>query len=208
MRSTTLLTLALCAALAASCASINGPRGGRIFLPAANASAAEQFERIKSLQGAWQWAPELAPELSGLVVTYRLTGNDSAMIETLFPGDPFEMTTIYHLDGNQLILTHYCSTGNQPTMRAEPGEPDGPIHFNYIGATNLHSVNDGHMHSMSFFEIEPGNLLTSWTFYSDQKPAGDKVFKLVRFDPTATDSVEPDWKREELEGAGPVSQAP
>ena len=207
MRSTTLLPLVLCAALAASCASINGPRGGRIFLPAANKSAGEQFERIKSLEGAWQWAPELAPELTGLVVTYRLTGNGSAMIETLFPGDAFEMTTIYHLDGKQLILTHYCSTGNQPTMRAQPGEPDGAIRFEYMGATNLDSVNDGHMHSMSFFEIEPDHLLTSWTFYADQKPAGDKVFKLVRFDPTDTDSVEPDWKREELESADALPEA-
>jgi len=199
MRTLGLLLLLSALMLASSCASINGPRGGRIFLPAANKSAKEQFDRIKSLEGAWQWAPELAPELTGLVVIYRLTGNDSAVVETLFPGDPFEMVTVYHLDGSQLILTHYCSAGNQPTMRAEPGEPGGAIHFNYIGATNLSSINAGHMHAMTFFEIEPDKLLTSWTFYADQKPAGDKVFKLVRFDPTATDSVEPDWKLDELE---------
>jgi hypothetical protein len=66
--------------LSSSCASINGPRGGRIFLPAANPNAAEQFERIKSLEGAWQWAPELGPELTGLVVTYHMTVKGSAIV--------------------------------------------------------------------------------------------------------------------------------
>jgi len=176
-----LLTLAVAAATT-SCASINGPRGGRIFLPAANPNAPAQLERIKSLEGAWQWAPELGPELGGLVAIYHVTAAGNAVIETLFPGDPFEMVTLYHLDGEQLILTNYSSAGNQPTMRAEAGKPDSDsIHFNYIGATNLHSVNDTHMHAMSFIKIAPNELLTSWSFYTDQKPTGDKVFKLVRY---------------------------
>ena len=185
------------------CASINGPRGGRIFLPPSNPNAAEQFERIKSLEGEWQWAPELAPELEGHVVTYHVTANGSAVLETLFPGDEFEMITIYHLDGDQLILTHYGSAGNQPTMRAERGTPGGSIHFNYIGATNLHSVNEGHMHAMTFLEIAPDELLTSWTLFSDQKLAGDRVFKLVRVDaePEA-DREQPSSYLDDL-GAGP-----
>lgn len=175
---------------ASSCASINGPRGGRIFLPADNPNAQAQFERIKSLEGAWQWSPELAPDLSGLVATYHVTAGGSAVLETLFPGDAFEMVTLYHLDGQQLILTNYSSAGNQPTMRAEPGQPDSDsIQFSYIGATNLRSVNDTHMHAMSFLRIAPDELLTSWSFYTDQKPTGDKVFKLVRYvEPTEAEA--------------------
>jgi len=46
------------------------------------------------------------------------------VIEKLFAGQPKEMTTIYHLDGGQLVLAHYCSLGNQPHMVAVPGRQD------------------------------------------------------------------------------------
>jgi hypothetical protein len=119
------------------------------------------------------------------------------------------MVTLYHLDGKQLILTHYCSAGNQPTMRAIPGTPGGPIHFDYIGATGLHSVNDGHMHAMTFLQLAQDQLLTSWTFYENQEPAGDKVFKLVR---ATSDEPEEELAHEaaetdETEAAVPVEEA-
>ncbi|MDF1799253.1 MAG: hypothetical protein P1V81_08775, partial [Planctomycetota bacterium] len=184
------LVLIACLAFTSACASINGPRGGRIFLPPVNHGAKQQFQRIKALEGDWAWAPELAPDLSGLVVTYRVTSAGSAVVETMFPGDKYEMVTVYHLDGQQLVMTHYSSAGNQPTMRAEPGEPDGPIHFQYIGATNLRTMNQGHMHRTSFLAMDDDQLLTSWTFYEDQKSAGDRVFRLTRVDPDQEESVE------------------
>jgi len=30
------------------------------------------------------------------------------------------MLTLYHRDGNRLVLTHYCREGNQPGMQAKP----------------------------------------------------------------------------------------
>ncbi|MEZ6019293.1 MAG: hypothetical protein R3F17_04090 [Planctomycetota bacterium] len=40
------------------------------------------------------------------------------MREIMFPGQPFEMTNVYRLDGNDLCVTHFCAVGNQPQMRA------------------------------------------------------------------------------------------
>ena len=39
-----------------------------------------------------------------------------------FPGTGHAMTTVYHLDGRDLVLTHYCMGGNQPRMRAKTTE--------------------------------------------------------------------------------------
>ena len=181
------LALSACLLLGSACASINGPRAGRMFLPPTNPDAEAQFERILGLEGDWAWAPELGPELEGTVVTYRVTAAGSAVVETMFPGDPFEMVSVYHLDGSQLVMTHYGSAGNQPTMHAQPGSDDGPIHFDYIGATNLASVNTGHMHRMSYLAIDQDELLTSWTFFENQKSAGDRIFKLVRAGAAAAD---------------------
>lgn len=179
-------------ALLGSCNAINGPRGGPIFMPLPNHTAESQFERIKSLEGDWQWSEELAPDLEGLVCTYEVTAGGTAVLETLFPGDEFEMVSLYHLDGDQLVLTHYGSTGNQPTMRAKayvpvPGQVTMPIDFQCIGGTNMSTESDGHMHRMSFLDIQGQDLLASWTFQVDRAPAGDRVFKLSRMDAVAAE---------------------
>ena len=183
-----------CLVLLGSCNAINGPRGGPILMPLPNRSAEAQFERIKSLEGHWQWSEELAPDLKGMVCTYEVTAGGTAVLETLFPGDDFEMVSLYHLDGDQLILTHYGSTGNQPTMRAKayatkPGQVTLPIDFQCIGGTNMGTESDGHMHRMSFLDIQGDDLLASWTFQIDRAPAGDRVFKLSRMDEVPGD----DW---------------
>jgi|FLOH01.1.fsa_nt_gi hypothetical protein len=183
-RNLTLLSLTFMSVLG-SCNAINGPRGGPIILPMPNRGAAAQFERIKSLDGVWEWSEELGPELSGLACSYQITAGGTAVLETLFPGDDYEMVSLYHLDGDQLILTHYGSTGIQPTLRAKPekllaGQVEAPIEFACIGGTNMNSEADGHMHRMSFLDIQENELLTSWTFQVDRRPAGDRVFKLSR----------------------------
>ena len=49
----------------------------------------------------------------------RTTGGGSAVTETLFPGTAHEMMSVYHMDGDDLVLTHYCAGGNQPRMMLE-----------------------------------------------------------------------------------------
>ena len=179
-----------CLALTASCVAPGGPRAGAFLAPLTNPDAEAQFSRIKSLAGNWQWAPDLAPELAGLVATYRITAGGTVVLETLFPGDPFEMVTMYHLDGNQLICTHYSTAGNQPSMRAQSGDPTQPIRFTCIGATGVASERDDHMHRMSFLNIYHGELVTSWSFQIDGQAEGDRIFKLVPYYPPETIPVE------------------
>lgn len=189
----------------ASCVAPGGPRAGAFLAPLPNTDAQDQFERIKSLAGNWQWAPELAPELSGLVATYRLTAGGTAVLETLFPGDAFEMVTLYHLDGEQLISTHYSTAGNQPSMRAQPGDVSQPIRFECIGATGISSERDDHMHAMTFLSIDQGALVTSWTFQIGGVPEADRIFKLVPYYPTDEAPVEVDEPVAEPE---PLPQEP
>jgi hypothetical protein len=42
-------------------------------------------------------------------VEYRVTGAGSAVVETLFPGTPHEMVTVYHARKGVLCMTHYCA---------------------------------------------------------------------------------------------------
>ena len=72
------------------------------------------------------------------------------MQETLFPGTPNEMISMYHLADGQLVMTHYCAMGNQPRMKldAQASTPDKLV-FAFDGGTNFDPAKDGHVHSGS-----------------------------------------------------------
>jgi len=75
------------------------------------------------------------------------------------------MVTLYHLDGTHLRLTHYCTAGNQPTMQAEPFDAaSNEIHFNFVSATNLASIDAGHMHQAVFKFTSPDEVSADWTW--------------------------------------------
>ena len=65
--------------------------------------------------------PKPTRKKSAVALRYRLIAADSVLVETDFPGTAKEMLTMYHRDGDQLMLTHYCRCGNQPRMRARAG---------------------------------------------------------------------------------------
>ena len=65
------------------------------------------------------------------------TAGGSAVQETQFPGTPMEMVSVYHLDGADLVMTHYCVLGNQPRMKADPKSPADKIHFTFASGTKV-----------------------------------------------------------------------
>ena len=89
--------------------------------PAAGGGAAPaEWNRMKSLVGAWRGTTEGKP----VSVTYALVSNGTALMETLDGDHDTTMITMYAPDGASLLATHYCAAGNQPRMRAT-GSPDG-----------------------------------------------------------------------------------
>ncbi|MGH7152138.1 MAG: hypothetical protein ACREIU_15640, partial [Planctomycetota bacterium] len=67
------------------------------------------LERIKALAGEWVQVGEDGKPTTEVISSYRVTAAGSAVVETLFPGSDDEMVTVYHMDGESLMLTHYCS---------------------------------------------------------------------------------------------------
>ena len=104
------------------------------------------FDQLKKLQGEWIDLDGVVGPKGAVLATYRLTGGGTAVIETMFPGSNHEMTTVYHRDGKDIALTHYCSGGTQPRMRAS--SPSGNVlTFAYDGGTNFNPAKDDHMHN-------------------------------------------------------------
>lgn len=100
----------------------------------AQSDAQKSFEKLKTLAGSWEGAMEGKP----MQVSLRVTSMGNALMhEMTGAGMPDDPITMFHLDGDRLLLTHYCDAGNQPRMVATIS-PDGKtITFTFIEATNL-----------------------------------------------------------------------
>jgi hypothetical protein len=80
------------------------------------------------------------------------------------------METVYYLDGNRLLLTHYCMAHNQPRMQAESFDSStGELKFAFLDATGLSSPNAGHMHSVSMRFVDSNHVNADWNFFQDGK---------------------------------------
>ena len=92
------------------------------------------------------------------------------------------MITMIHLDGDRLLLTHYCGAGNQPRMKATTS-PDGKsISFDFVDATNLASPDAGHMHRVVFTIPDANHHSEEWIFLQNGKEARER-FDLQRQKP-------------------------
>jgi hypothetical protein len=129
------------------------------------------FEQLKSLAGHWETGKSNTEKAT---LDLELTAGGTAVIERAHvtnQGKAVEMITLYYLDAGQLKMTHYCMAGNQPTMRGDYAPDTKTLTFEFEGATNLKSPNDGHMHHAVYTFIDNDHFRTTWTFRKDQKDA-------------------------------------
>ena len=142
----------------------------------ASASAAgpaqKAFDRLKSLVGTWQSG-------AGAKVEYKLTGADSALVETQLPGTKMEMVSVYHLDGKDLVMTHYCAVHNQPTMKLKPGSDPNTLNFDFVSGSNMKST-DMHMHSVRIHFLDADHVVSEWTPFINGKKGQSAKFDMHR----------------------------
>jgi hypothetical protein len=146
----------------------------------AKPTALQQFESLKKLAGDWVEVGEDGKPTEKVVSSIRVTSAGSAIEETLFPGGDHEMVTMYFLDGDRLLLTHYCALGNQPQLRAEPGKDARQIAFKFIGATNLKSPDEHHMHEATLTLSGPDRYQSEWISNKEGKTCHKVQFDLMR----------------------------
>ena len=139
------------------------------------ASAAQKsFEELKALDGTWE-----GKSLNGqpLEVAYRVTSNGSAIMSEIKGKE--DMISMFNLDGDRVLLTHYCAVGNQPRMVAG-ASPDGKTFtFDFVDATNLPTPDAAHMIRMVLAMPDANHHTEEWTF-SDHGKEHKEVFDLRR----------------------------
>ena len=137
------------------------------------------FERLKGLAGVWK-GHQTTPDGPPMEVEYRLTGNGSAVTERLFAGSPHEMLSVYYLERGELVLTHYCSMGNQPQMKLVAGGKDGELRFDFAGGANLDAASSTHIHGGRIATPAPDRFDADWYVFSQGRLSDTKRVFMTR----------------------------
>ena len=146
-------------------------------MPGAKTEPTAGFEKMKPLVGNWQGN---ANDGKPVKISFALVSGGSALLETIQAESEPGMVTVYHPDGDRLMMTHYCSLHNQPRMRADiaPAE-NGKLIFNFVDATNMPSPDAMHMHKLVVTFVDKDHFVQEWTWKGGEKE-GTEVFRMER----------------------------
>src|SRR5881227_639208 len=145
-------------------------------LPADKTKSEEAFDRLATLKGEWRGEQEGVK----ISLIYTLTANGSALMEEFRPQSGAVMITMFTVDGDHLIATHFCSAKNQPEMVTSPiTEVDKPLAFSLARVTGLKSPDDWHNTGLTLFQEDNDHLIQEWT-YQSKGEAGKRVFRFTR----------------------------
>ena len=128
--------------------------------------AKQVFERFKSQAGRWEGRSTAGWE--GALVVSVIARGSAVLSASSFKDEPQEgMATLIHMDGERLMLTHYCEAGNQPRLVLSSVEDAGQtVTFTFLDGTNLASRDRGHMDSVVFRFVDEDNYTSRWSWYS------------------------------------------
>ena len=142
-------------------------------------SAVAAFGKLKVLTGDWEGTLEWTGARNGtgsMNAAYYLTGNGSALVENLIKQNVPVMTSVYHLDGSDLRVTHYCGAQNQPRLKAKRIDlAHGAIDFGFVDITNLRSATAPHVHGLELRLTDSNHLTVTFLFQSDGRESREKI---------------------------------
>ena len=129
------------------------------------------YERLKELAGNWSDASTKG--WSGVHTITVIAGGSSILSTSKIEphaGSNESMVTMFHMDGDRLMLTPYCVARNQPRLVATAISDDGRvIEFSFLDGTNMRSRDVGHM-DRAVITLESADRYRSrWSFYQNGK---------------------------------------
>jgi len=131
------------------------------------------------LAGEWAGSVEWNPSRgdTGTVnATYYATGNGSAIVEDLIMGGVPTMTSVYHLDGADLRMTHYCAAKNQPRLKASRiDSAHGILDFSFVDATNLASPDGPHVYGLEIRFLSADHITLTFLFESGGQRSRERI---------------------------------
>jgi hypothetical protein len=140
----------------------------------AEVDAHKTFDMLKGMEGNWTGKNS---EGQPLQVTFRLTAGGSALMSEIHGKGPEDMITMFHMDGDRLVMTHYCGAGNQPRMKVISADAKS-VSFEFFDGTNI-GPGAGHMQHATFTQADADHHVEEWVFLDHGKEMKE-LFTLER----------------------------
>ena len=130
-------------------------------------AAGAAFERLKFLAGEWGGTANEGGKEIPTTTPFHLASDSSVLMDVLVAGTPHEMVTMFHMDGGDLLATHYCAAHNQPRFRLVSTPDPNVMAFEFKDATNLPSPSAPHMVGVRLTLVDPNHHVEEWTFFAN-----------------------------------------
>ena len=140
----------------------------------APSEAQKSFDTLKTLAGTWQGPVTADPPQPDwgdkpVQVSLRVTSRGNALVHEMkeagTPDDPAKYDhplTMLYLDGDRLLLTHYCDAGNRPRMSARTSLDGKTVEFDFLDLSGGNEY--GHMYHAVFAIIDANHHIEDWTY--------------------------------------------
>lgn len=134
------------------------------------------LKQLASLIGNWEGVKDGVP----IELTYTVTADGSAVMERSKPGDGDAMITMFTVDGENLVATHYCVVGNQPQMvSTSPDDFKKGVTFSLTRVTGMKTPGDWHNTGLTLTLDDNDHMTQRWTYLYKGK-SGVNVFHFTR----------------------------
>lgn len=136
--------------------------------------AQKSFTEIKTLAGTWKGQVTIDPAMHDMAntemeVSLQVTSRGNALVHEMKeagkPSDPTKYdhpVTMFYLDGDQLLLTHYCDAGNRPRMVGRTSADGKTVEFDFLDVSG--NTQYGHMQHAAFTVVDANHHIEDWTF--------------------------------------------
>ena len=89
-----------------------------------------------------------------------------------------ELSVIY-VDGENLLMTHFCNAGNQPRLRLKKGGQPGVLEFEMFDITNLKDASTPHVERI-VYKVTDGTRMTLEIFWKKGQSEESEKYTLSR----------------------------
>ncbi len=148
-------------------------------LPAQEGAGPQAFDKIRTLAGDWEGTYEWTgarTDKGTMNAGYYVTGHNSAVVENLIQDGKPTMTTVYHMDGPTLRMTHYCAAQNQPRLKAEHIDLDkSTVDFTFVDVTNLKGPDAPHVHGLAWHMIDADHITLTFLVKAGSKESHEFI---------------------------------
>lgn len=154
--------------LVASSPTFAQPQADASSIEAARSQTQEAFDKLKTLAGTWVGplaTTPTDPNVEGKFAqhTLQVTSRGNAILHELSVSSlPDHPVTMFYLEDDRLVATHYCDAGNRPRMVGRVS-PDGKrVEFEFLDLSGADQY--GHMHGVAFTFIDENHHIEEWTW--------------------------------------------